>query len=427
MDKIKKIMPQSFKKLLIKKRYYYHRLLKKLSRNRDLRPPQKTIAQQGMHCFFGYYDISPFSHDDRYLLGMQTSTPLISPGKGDNLDIGYYDLILDDPTFNKIGVTETWCWQQGCRLRWFSTHPELVIYNTLVNGHYGSVVKDIYTGNTIQEYPFSLYDLTKDGRFGITLNFSRLHRLRPGYGYSVLTDETETEQCPEGDGVWLADLQSKKKRLLFSLDDLVKIEPHDTMQDADHYINHLSFNPPGTSFIFFHLWHNTNSKQRYGRLFAADTDGKNLTLINNTGHVSHYTWLNESHIVITTRGVTNQLRYCLYDKRNGFEQIIGDDVLVEDGHPSFIHNGKFMITDTYPNLARDQLLLLYHMNRNTRTVIDRFHVPAEYKGEARCDLHPRPSSTGRYVCVDRVKHGLRAISILDLQDIIKQEATPSIF
>ena len=40
-----------------------------------------------------------------------------------------------------------------------------------------------------------VYSVANNGKFALTLDFSRLHRLRPGYGYSNLPDETRKEKC----------------------------------------------------------------------------------------------------------------------------------------------------------------------------------------------------------------------------------------
>lgn len=398
--------------VLFKSQYYFNN-------HQDINPSKRVMAQVNKHCFFGYYDISPFSDDERYLLGMQTNTPLRSPEKGDVLDVGYYDLSYDKSTFKKVGETETWCWQQGCRLRWFPpVKDKNVIYNTMVDGKYGSVVKNIFTGKTVHEYPFSLYEVSSEGEKGLTLNFSRLQRLRPGYGYGVLEDKTKNDNCPGDDGVWLTDLKSKRKLLLYSLKELSEIEPHESMEDAEHYINHISINPSGESFLFFHLWKSGNTNKRYIRLFTADMNGKNFKLLNNTGHVSHYAWKDSDHFVITANVLPKKLRYCLYHKHKGFQYIMGENVLTEDGHPSFLTNYNYMITDKYPNISRDQLLLLYKIKTKKLDVLSRFKVPENYTGEVRCDLHPRVSKDGRMICVDCVENNYRAMSVIDLKEVL---------
>ena len=40
----------------------------------------------------------------------------------------------------------------------------------------------------------SVYSVSLDGKFALSLDFSRLHRLRKGYGYSNIPDKTYEEQ-----------------------------------------------------------------------------------------------------------------------------------------------------------------------------------------------------------------------------------------
>jgi len=384
----------------------------------DLNLPSCTLSEPGAHCFFGYYDISPFSASEQLLLATQTTTALRTPRADDELAVGFYDLTAEKREFQKVGTTETWCWQQGCRLRWDPAAPDTrIIYNKMTDGQYGSVIQDIRTGQVEHKSSFSLYDLASDGEHGLTLNFSRLQRLRPGYGYVNLPDDSKFDYCPHDDGVWLVDLQNDQKKLLFSLLELAAISPHTSMKNSQHYVNHLSFNPSGREFLFLHLWVDENNR-RYSRLFTSDQKAGRLNLLNNTGLVSHYTWLSDERLLIVTRVTSlGKLRYVLYHYINGFEGITGDDHLIGDGHPTFIGNGKQIVTDTYPDEFRNQNILLYNRETNTIRVIQRCYVPPEYTGEVRCDLHPRTSPSGKLLCADVVVDGRRAMQVFDISCI----------
>ena len=278
-------------------------------------------------------------------------------------------------------------------------------------------MQEIESGKIRHTIHRPIYDLDKSGNWGLSLNFSRLQRLRPGYGYGNLPDQSEADYCPTNDGVWLVDIQNDQAQLLFSLAQLAAISPYESMIGAQHYINHLSFNPSGSDFLFFHLWLDQNNR-RYSRLFTADAQGNRLTLLNNTGHVSHYTWLSDERLVVTTHvSPKRELRYVLYHHTDGFEGIIGNQHLTTDGHPTFIRDGRLMITDTYPDEFRDQKLLLFNPEQDNVKVIDRFYMPPEFTGEVRCDLHPRPSPSAKLLCVDVVAGGYRAMQLLDISTL----------
>ena len=57
--------------------------------------------------------------------------------------------------------------------------------------------------------------------------------------------------------------------------------------------------------------------------------------------------------------------------------------------------------------------------------LGRFHTPAEYKGEWRCDLHPRLSPDGRRVVVDSVHAGDgRQMYLLDIGHVLDDPPKP---
>ena len=85
------------------------------------------------------------------------------------------------------------------------------------------------------------------------MNFSRLQRLRPGYGYKIVPDYSENIKVPHEDGIFLYSFNNREQELLVSLIEISKVEPDKTMENAEHYFNHISFSPYSNDFIFFHL------------------------------------------------------------------------------------------------------------------------------------------------------------------------------
>ena len=83
-----------------------------------------------------------------------------------------------------------------------SDPDRLVLYNRTVDGHYGAVVQDVEPGMVVRHYRRPIYAVSPDGKWAISLNFSRIQRLRPGYGYAVLPDETADDPLPSQDGLW---------------------------------------------------------------------------------------------------------------------------------------------------------------------------------------------------------------------------------
>jgi hypothetical protein len=387
----------------------------------DIKPPSVTFSVDDRHVFFGYYDLSPFNQNETKLLAMQVDAPLKSPEKNNQATVGYYEILNEKQIYISVGKTSTWNWQQGCRLQWFpSEKNDLILYNCLLNDHYGAKIQDVDRKEIIAILQTPIYDLSSSGNWGLSLNFSRLQRLRPGYGYVNLHDDSEKDLCPANDGVWLVDIHKDNKKLLFSLQQISSLSPHKSMHNAQHYINHLKFNPSGNTFLFFHLWLDENHK-RHVRLFTSDFEGNRLTLLNNSGHVSHYNWLSDDKLIITTFVAPNQLRYVLYHSFDGLIDIIGNQQLKSDGHPTFLQSGSYILTDTYPDELREQKLLLFNHQNLQLKVIDRFYSSPKFSGEVRCDLHPRISPSEKLICVDCVKNNYRAMCLLDLSSFFHNQ------
>jgi len=382
--------------------------------------PLKRVAERDRQVFFGYYDISPINFDDSILLAVRAPLPNVSARADIPLEVGYYDL-KNDGEFIKIGDTITWCWQQGCRLQWYPLKDHgknnTVIYNTLVNGVYGSCIQDIQTKNILTELGRPIYGMSPDGRYGFSLPFSRLGRLRPGYGYVALDDETEGDLAPVSDGLWRIDMDSGGDELLFSIYDIAKIRPQNTMKGAEHYLNHICVNPTGKRFMFFHIW--KKGDQRHTRIITCDIDGGNPYVLVSDGVASHYTWKDEDELLcVLVNAKRGERQYYLYKDETKFKSIVGGGILDLDGHPSYSHDRRFILTDTYMDKYGCLNLLLFDVEKQNLTKLDAFYTPANFVGEIKCDLHPRWSPSERYVAFDSVHTGKREICVMDISALI---------
>lgn len=365
------------------------------------------------HVFFGYYDITPFSIDGRYLLAMRYPTKNILWNPEITIEVGYYDLNNAISAFNKIDVTSTWCWQQGCRLQWYSEKSDrTILYNKLIEGQYGCVIQEIETKRIIKYFDRPVYTVSKDGKWSLSLNFSRLHRLRPGYGYTNLPDETEGDLRPENDGIWRIDMKTSDIKLLFSIAEIALFEPLENMNGAEHYFNHVLFNPAGTRFMFFHLW--IAKGKRYSRLITCDINGNDRYALVNEGYVSHYAWKSNHELLAYSMHPDTGTKYHLYEDKTPNRKIIGEGVLNQDGHPSYSRDCSLLLTDTYPDNDRKQQILIYKPDTCELKTIGVFYSPYKYRGENRCDLHPRWSPDGRCISFDSEYEGKRAMYIIYL-------------
>ena len=374
----------------------------------------RRFAASGGQTFFGYYDVSPFSRNNRMLLAMVAPFPNRTPGLNEKISVGYFNL-NGNRGFTPIGKTSTWCWQMGCRLQWFpEDENDLILYNNIVNHDYGAIIQSVTSKSIVKTIDYPIYEIDRTGNWALSVNFSRLQRLRPGYGYGNLPDKTINQAAPQDDGIRLIDLSTGYSSLILTLEQISKIAPLPSMHDSEHYVNHLAFNPSGSRFMFFHLW--TRGNQRQNRLMTCDRDGSNLRILENKGTVSHYAWKNETELLVTVYFKGIGFQYVLYFDGSDHHETLEPNILNADGHPSYSPDGKMILTDTYPDKYSERHLKLYHLNGATH-VVHRFFSPPQMQGEVRCDLHPRWDSTGKYVCVDTSENERRCMYVFDIEQI----------
>uniref|UniRef100_UPI004047A626 hypothetical protein n=1 Tax=Aliarcobacter sp. TaxID=2321116 RepID=UPI004047A626 len=218
--------------------------------------------------------------------------------------------------------------------------------------------------------------------------------------------EEDKVKIQENDGVFLCDLNKNTKKLIISLKNIVEKDFDERMIDAYHYINHLKFSPDNRHFIFYHIWN--QETKRHTRAMLANFEGDILKVFDNKTFLSHYTFKNEKELLVFTK--SNQNGYHLYNLENETVEIFSSE-LQEDGHPNFISD-DLILTDTYPSrFAREQRLIIADKERFK--VIGKFYSPSKYKGEFRCDLHPRLSSDKKFIAIDAPFFDGRKLVVLE--------------
>lgn len=370
--------------------------------------PTKNIS------FFGYYNISPFNN--RSIVWCETKNNKIRASKYSDLNIVYYDFISKKRQV--IEKSKAWNWQQGCMLQWFGSSDYKIIYNNYdsQNKEYYSEIYDIKS-NERKILCKPIYSVADNGSFALTLNFDRITQMRPSYGY--FRKQVINLPSDENDGIWFIDIEKNTSKLIISLDTLKKIKPHPTMVNSKHKVNHIDIAPDGKRFMFIHRW--IGPKGRFHRLLTASCmDGSDLFYLTGTELVSHNCWMMDSkNIVSFSKTKDGRNKYNLYSDKEGFKEIIGENDFFEDGHPSVSPNGRWMITDTYPDKSKFSSLYLYDLLNKKKHLLGRFHQPFKYFGENRIDLHPKWSKDGHFVSIDSGHGGKREFHVIDVTRLTK--------
>lgn len=380
-------------------------------------PLEAVPVTEGKHHYFGYYDKSPWNSTGRYLLALEVPFIDHQPDPDDAATVGMIDL-QDGNRWIPLDETFAWSWQQGTMLQWLPEEPDRkIIYNQREGDHYISVVRDIVSGET-RTLPRPIYAV--NGSQALSLNFARIHRTRPGYGYVGVEDAWKDDPHPNEDGIYWMDLNTGENRLIITYDQMRNFHPTETMGSGQHWFNHIHISPDGLSFIWLHRWQYSLHEKRswVDRLLTANMDGSNICVVADDYFVSHLDYYSPEKVVAWARDNDIGNRYFLYTRCTDTVEIVGDGLFDTDGHCSYSPDRCWMLTDTYPDEDNLRTLILYHIESNTRINIGRFYAPPELTGPIRCDLHPRWSRDGKQVCIDSAHQGERQVYVIDVSLVI---------
>ncbi len=396
--------------------------------------PVHQITSGANQHWFGYYDKWQIDSTGRYALGNEVDMIFRSPQKSDILRIGLVDL-ENNNQWKEIGQSTAWSWQQGCMLQWIPGSKEEVIWNDRKGDDFVSRICNIKTGQT-RTLPRPIYALSPDGTLAVTVNFARVQKMRPGYGYATSQKTDKWEKAPEDDGIFRMDLKTGKSSLIISLAELASLDRElGPVANNFHWCNHLLISPSGNRFIFLNrsrnylLYEETRKTKNWNsdyitRAITCNTDGSDLYVLNDSGNFSHFIWKNDDTITAwaSTEDGGNAAFYEFYDKSKRFK-MLNDEKMPENGHNTYVPNtnNEWILNDTYPyrNPEHKQTLYLYHVPTQRKVILGEFFEPEKFQGEWRCDLHPRCDQQGNRVFFDSTHNGgKRQMYMVNIEKIV---------
>ncbi len=292
-----------------------------------------------------------------------------------------------------------------------------IIYNDLRNGEYCSVVMNVVTREE-RVLPMPVYTVSADGKTALSLDFSRLHNLRPGYGYSALPEKTEGVALPDETCVWKMDIETGEVVPLLKYTDFASFQPRPEMQEEGsvHKVNHLMLSPNGKRFMVLYRWF--NGQRKYTRLVTCNVDGTDMYVLSDDDMVSHCYWKDDEHIIaFENKHGEGTGYYLMKDKTKEYTHLWLH--LNNDGHPSYCPtDNNLVVFDTYPDRARIQEVKVARdtdVEGKDIKVLARVFAPFKYDNDTRCDLHPRWSRDGKKVCFDACFEGHRGLYVVNVE------------
>ena len=383
-------------------------------------PPIRAITRGPKFHWFGYYDKLQFDPTGRYVLGMEVDFEHRSPKSDDVIKIGAVDLKNNDQ-WTELGQSSAWCWQQGCMLQRRPGPIDEIIWNdrSHTEPKYICHILNIRQGKK-RTLPYPIYTISPDGRMAVTPDFRRIQDMRPGYGYPGFPDPHAEDPAPKDSGIFRLNLDSGRHELIISLADIAKFgQIPGNPKDAKHYFNHLLYNTDGSRFIFLHRWRAPGLRSFGTRMLTANADGTDIRVVDPHGKTSHFIWRDPKHILAWSWHPSHRNAFYLYEDGTDRVEVVGKSIMTVNGHCTYLPSNQWILNDTYPDKQRNQNVYLYHVATGKKVPLGHFYLPPEYKGEWRCDTHPRFSPDGRSVVIDSPHEGNgRQMYLIDISDIV---------
>jgi hypothetical protein len=408
--RVKKIIKRGYQRTM-------YALSKKITSEGDL---VRISPNDGAEYFFGYYDKSPWDATGRYMMCMRAKNTWSEPDPLGEAEILLFDLnfnVNDNNYCRVIAKTHTWNVQQGCMAQWLGPdYSSYIIYNDLRGGKYCSVVLNVASCEE-RVLPVPVYTVSADGKTALSLDFSRLHSLRLGYGYAALPEQTKGIALPDETCIWKMDIESSEVTALLKYTDFASFQPRREMQEEEsvHKVNHLMLSPNGKRFMVLYRWF--VGQRKFTRLITCNVDGSDMYVLSDDDMVSHCYWKNDEEIIAFERKKEyGPGFYLMKDKTQEWTHIWPQ--LSNDGHPSYCPtDNNLVVFDTYPSRSRIQEVKLGRDNdtegSSVKTIAKVFS-PFKYDNDTRCDLHPRWSRDGKKVCFDSVFEGHRGLYVINV-------------
>lgn len=154
-------------------------------------------------------------------------------------------------------------------------------------------------------------------------------------------------------------------------------------------------------------------------MFTADAQGQDLFVLDPYGKTSHFIWRDSRHVLAWAWHPSKQFKFYLFEDRTENVEAVGEDLMTENGHCTYLPGNKWILNDTYPDHERKQNPYLYEVATRRRVPLGHFYLPPAYTGEWRCDTHPRISPDGKKVVIDSPHGGNgRQMYFIDISSIV---------
>jgi Tol biopolymer transport system component len=406
----------------------------------DPKIPIWCVTPNRPGCFHRFFDTPAISPSGRYLACLQMPFEDRVPAPGETAAV----ILVDLHTGQDKVVAETAGWepQMGANINWGPDDHTLLLADVDTDSWTPLLVKlDPLTG-VADKIEGGIYHASPDGKLVSVSNPIAMRRTQTGYGITVPDEHVpHNVGAREDDGLFIIDVETGRKKLVFSLADAVKLIGELDGADLDQweiYGFHSKFSPDGQKLIF--------TVRRYRREEGADWDNIGRSRFDvftlrpdgsdahnavpsiawaHGGH--HINWYPDSeHLSMNLAGYGRELRFWRVRRDGwGLRPILWDTP--GSGHPTVHPDGRHILSDTYAWEATsygDGTTPLRWVDLSTGEVenVARFGSVVEPKNHAslRVDPHPAWDRSWRYVTFNAVTDNTRRVFLADFGPLLER-------
>ncbi len=364
----------------------------------------KVLGKENDHYFVGYYDKDPVNISTKLVLCHKVSNKYSNMVEPTNATIGL--LSIEDNSFKELTSTNAMNWQLGSRAQWLNKNT--IIFNDIDEDIQCSIKYDISTNNRLIKYKRPFWDISPNKKFGASLNFSRIRKMRPGYGYSGKNIDDFREVLT------IFSLENDSLIYSISLEEILQKVKYDENISDEIYLNHIVWSPSSKKLITIFNFENKRRSKRMVYPVLINLESKKIEFLHKDGSFSHHTFVNEDEILAYLK-INNHYCFGLWSKAKGWTEI-KNSMPKFDGHPTYINSSDNVVVDSYSDRLGVMSLYLGSINpgKKLEKIASIINDP-QYKGPIRCDLHPRVSLKHNLIVCDLpLKSGRKILVVKDV-------------
>ena len=401
-------------------------------------PIHKVTPDDGYY-LHTFYDICPWSPSQRYLTCTKFPFQDREPGPRDEAQICLID--MKDKTLTELYSTTGWGFQLGANVQWGATDRYLY-FNDQVDGEGVCVRLDLETGKA-EPLAGPMYHVAPDDSAVVSFPLDLINATQSGYGYAMDPARMRTLKpgAAKDEGIWRTDLKTGNKTLLVSLAQAYEVLPESDkkrFEGGTFYFFHSKFNPQSTRILQVFRCMMPNAGTEFGiggtgvfkpMLVTFNSDGSDIKLaLSNEvwgkgGH--HPNWHPDGEqILMNLKLDYDRIKFCTF-RADGSDFKVLSETVEGSGHPSFHKNGRFIITDVYPDQdfaskSKEVPIRLVDIESQTEQHLCYvFTLGMPNANVLRIDPHPAWSRDYTRVCFNAAPEGRRQVYVADLSEHIE--------